>query len=67
MSTEEKIKNKKQQRVSYKDALVIKDKLIMDFKNPTQNAISYVEDYAGGSDSFINNSIVDDLIRKLTR
>lgn len=55
------------QRVSKKDAKVILDSLIKNFKEPLQSAVSWDEDYAGGSQMHINENIVMQLIDKLCR
>jgi len=55
------------QRVSEKDAHIILEKLIKDFNTPLQCATSYDEDPYGGSQRHINESIIDDLIKKITR
>ena len=58
---------KSKQRVSEKDAEIILNKLIGGFKDKYNTAITFVEDYAGGSQSYINEDIVKELIKKLTR
>jgi hypothetical protein len=60
-------KQKPFQRVSKYDAEIILEKLINSYKDPCQNALAYVEDYAGGSQEFINRSVVEQLIEKLCR
>lgn len=62
------IKNKKpQQRISYKDAMRIKEKIIKEFKDPCHNATEYIEDYAEANQLFINDNVVNEIIKKLTR
>lgn len=57
----------KHQRVSYSDALKMLDKSIAEFKHPTDVATTYVEDYAGGSSAYLNEEMVKEFIKKLTR
>lgn len=60
-------KEKKQQRVSEKDALLMKEKIINEFRDPCQTATCWSEDYAGASSRFINEQILDEIIKRLTR
>lgn len=55
------------QRVARKDAELMLEKLIKDFRSPVQCATIYEEDYAGASKLFINEDVVQELIKKLTR
>lgn len=55
------------QRVSKEDALRILEKLISNHTDKLYSSVEYVEDYAGGSQRFINEDIINSLIKKITR
>lgn len=57
----------KYQRVRIEDAEKMLENLIKNYKSVLGRAVSYDEDYAGGSEAHINESIVKDLIKKLCR
>jgi hypothetical protein len=59
--------SKPKQRVAEKDALTMLEQLKGNFKDTLQPAYVFNEDYAGGSEEFINERVVKQLIKKLTR
>jgi len=63
----EQIKGSQKQRVSYSNAIDILEKAIKNYKSKLYPATTFVEDWAGGSEEFINREIVEQLIKKLTR
>lgn len=63
----EKLKGKPKQRVSYSSAIDILEKAIKNYESKLYPATTFVEDWAGGSNQFINREIVEQLIKKLTR
>ena len=60
-------KRPKLQRVQKKDAEIILKKLIDNFCSSRERAVIIDTDYADNSPDFINENIVVELIKKLTR
>jgi hypothetical protein len=60
-------KKKKQQRVSYNDALAMLENDIKNYRSKHDVALTFVEDYAGGSDEFVNRRLVETFLKKITR
>lgn len=58
---------KKLQRVSYEDALLMLDKHTQKFKSKLMPAYTFVEDYAGGSECFLNEEMVKQFLKKICR